>query len=334
MCVVYRKALDVSGNSAKAYQRMVNKKRLPKIAEFIAQPDSILPVNIIVHLSDDVEITPLKMDDLKSTTGSKVKFTKNNTDLVRINIPMRYASLELVDGQHRLFGFSQSHYEELIKNYNLVVLGIRELTEANKTKTFVAINDNSRRMDANLVAFLKYTDDESICQRDNKLMAIKIVYELNKQHPFLNTIRLVDVGDQKITLKGFSGYDLQGLVGDRGYLRKYYLLNDSKEYISVLRMYFSLIKETFEVEWKDPNRYIISTNRGISAFLKLLKAILRHEGKQLDKSIIQKYMKALKSNWNNTWVTSDLKASYVGSQGWSNLYKDISTAIRKTIKDF
>ena len=49
-CVVYRKALDVSGDNAKAYQRMINKQRLPKIAEYVSKRDSILPVNIIVDL--------------------------------------------------------------------------------------------------------------------------------------------------------------------------------------------------------------------------------------------------------------------------------------------
>ena len=98
---------------------------------------------------------------------------------------------------------------------------------------FVAINDNSRRMDANLVAYLKYTDDECQCQEDPELMAIKIVVELNETTAFRDKIRFLDVGTQKITLKGFSGYDLKGLLGPRGLLRKYYT-NNSREYVKAL----------------------------------------------------------------------------------------------------
>ena len=64
---------------------------------------------------------------------------------------------------------------------------------------------------------MKYTNDEGECQRDNELMAIKIVVELNKATPFKNRIRLLDIGDQRITLKGFSGYDMKGLLGTRGW---------------------------------------------------------------------------------------------------------------------
>jgi DGQHR domain-containing protein len=333
-CVIFRKALDLSKDNAKAYQRMINKNRLPKIAEFVSKPDSILPVNIIVHLTEDVEITPIKMDELTNNEGHRIRFTKSNADIVRLSIPMRYASLELIDGQHRLFGFSKVQNTEVIENYNLVVLGIRGLAEPNKTKTFVSINDNSRRMDPNLVAFLKYTDDEAVCKSDHRLMAIKIVYELNRQTPFFNSIKLVDIGNQRITLKGFSGYDLQGLVGDRGYLRKYYPNNDSGEYIAALRLYFSSIKEVFEKEWGEPSKYIIATNRGISAFLKLLKSIFRTEDQQLSRTIILKYLKALKANWKESWQTGKLKASFVGTQGWSRLYKEMVLAICKSHKDF
>ncbi len=333
-CVIYRKALDVCGNNAKAYQRMINKRRLPKIAEFVSKPGSILPVNIIVHLTDDVEVLPLNMNKLSDASDKPIKFKQQNADIVRLNIPMRYASLELIDGQHRLFGFSKVQNSDLLSKYNLVVLGIKGLEEPNKAKTFVAINDNSRRMDPNLVSYLKYTDDESSCKNDHKLMAIKIVVELNRQTPFLDTIRMVDVGSQRITLKGFSGYDLQGLVGEKGLLRKYYPNNASKEYVSALRLYFSCIRSLFKNEWNNPKEYIIATNRGISAFLKLLKAIIRTEKKQLTQQIVTRYIKTLKRNWKESWKTINLKASFVGTQGWSRLYNEMVLAIRKTYRQF
>ena len=84
----------------------------------------------------------------------------------------------------------------------------------------MAINDNARRMDPNLVAYLKLTDDEAACQKDSELMAIRVVFELNRTTPFQKKIRFLDIGDQKITLKGFAGYDLKGLLGERGLLRR------------------------------------------------------------------------------------------------------------------
>jgi len=61
---------------------------------------------------------------------------------------------------------------------------MKGLQDKMKQETFVAINDNSRRMDPNLVSFLKHTNDDAACQKDSELMAIRIVVDLNDSTPF------------------------------------------------------------------------------------------------------------------------------------------------------
>ena len=152
--------------------------------------------------------------DSVSPTHAYTLPRQNDYDLVVLNIPLEYASLELIDGQHRLYGFVSS--DAATKNsFNLVVLGIKGLPPKKRRDTFIAINDNSRRMDPNLVAYLKFTNDDVACQKDTELMAIRIVVDLNGSTPFKKAIKLLDVGEQKLTLKGFSGYDLKGLIGPR-----------------------------------------------------------------------------------------------------------------------
>ena len=90
--------------------------------------------------------------------------------------------MELIDGQHRLFGFIHAD-EPARKRFNLVVLGIKELSEDRKSKAFVAINDKARRVDANLVSYLRYTDDEKTCQQNADLMAIKLVVDFKQDEP-------------------------------------------------------------------------------------------------------------------------------------------------------
>lgn len=249
-----------------------------------------------------------------------------------LKIPLAYASLELIDGQHRLYGFTHAD-PATRKEFNLVALGIAQLSTDRRRDTFVAINDNSRRMDPNLVAFLKYTDDEAECQKDNALMAIRIVVELNKTTPFKNKIKVLDVGDQRITLKGFSGYDLKGLLGPKGLLRKHYQ-NESKEYVSVLRLYFGLLKSTFPKQWNDSERYIIFTNRGVSAFLKLLKSMLRTVKGPLTKADVMKYFRPLKRKWKDgQWETKSLRSAYVGSKGWKDFHRDLVRTIREDYPD-
>jgi len=240
--------------------------------------------------------------------------------------------MELIDGQHRLYGFVQSDAATK-SSFNLVVIGIKGLPQTKRRDTFIAINDNSRRMDPNLVAYLKYTNDDVACQKDGELMAIRIVVDLNGSSPFKKAIKLLDVGEQKLTLKGFSGYDLKGLIGPRGLLRKYYPNNSPHEYIGALRLYFGIIQSVFNNEWKKPDKYIIATNRGISAFLKLLKSILKTEKQALSPKIVGDYIAVLKAQKQN-WEFEYLKNTYVGSQGWKQFHRDLVKTIRKKFPKF
>lgn len=327
-CAIYRRA---QGN-ALAYQRMLNKNRLPRIRKFVTQANSILPTNIILHLNDKVTVDDVELRELKTTRGDQITLSKSKAyELVTLNIPMEYASLELIDGQHRLYGFVDAD-PATKKDFNLVALGIRGLDSTRKRDTFVAINDNSRRMDANLVAYLKYTDDDAVCQIDNELMAIRIVVELNKSSPFKNAIRLLDMGKQRITLKGFCGYDLRGLLGKRGLLRLVYPNNSPTEFVAALRLYFGVIRSLFKKEWESSDRYIVATNRGLSAFLKILKSILKtitkHKEGLLTLDILRKYLTPLRRGIA-TWELDQIKNTYVGSQGWKRFHADLAKVIKK-----
>ncbi|SRR6266446_70529 len=329
MAVVLRKARG----SAFAYQRILSKKRLPKIAKFLGTPEAIIPTNIIVHLGDDVSIDEVAASDLKDSSGKKLIVARQDHKVVALTFPLKYGSVELIDGQHRVFGFVAAAAATR-KNFNLVILGMRNLDEKKRSGTFVAINDNARRVDPNLVAYLRYTDDEKVCQQVADLMAIKIVVELNKMSPFKDQVRLFDFGKKRLTLKGLSGYDLRGLVSPQGALRRLYPKNKSKTYILVLRKYFSVIREQFSQEWSDPTNYIIATNRGFTAFLKVLRSILNFENRTLTKQISRKYIRALSNHWKGTWETAKLKKSYVGSQGWKQFHNDMVLAIQKKYGTF
>lgn len=328
-CSIYRRAQG----DASAYQRMLRRERLPKVLAFISKAEAVLPTNIIVHLNDRVTVDEIKLEEVTAgATKPLVLSRPHQSRVVILNIPLEYSSLELIDGQHRLFGFAGAE-PATRSGFDLVVTGVKGLSTKRRQETFVAINDNSRRMDPNLVAYLRYTRDLVECQTDNSLMAIRVVVDLNDQSPFKNSIRLLDTGDQPITLKGFAGYDLKGLFARRGALRKYYPTNDPEEYIRVLRTYFSTVRSVFKREWADPDTYIISTNRGISAFLKLLRSMFKTEDRQLEHKEFRKYLVALKTGMK-TWKFDDLKKSYVGSQGWTEFHRDIVTAIRKKYPNF
>lgn len=327
-CSIYRRA---QGN-AEAYQRMVTKKRLPGIRAFVSKDDSLLPTNIVVNLdSEKVAIVELeKASDEKNLTSHPLTLTMKHHQLVALGIPMQYASMELLDGQHRLFGFADTA-PATMQAFSLPVVGVVGLNQKQKQKTFVAINDNSRRMDPNLVAFLQLERDDSVCQKDNKLMAIRVAVDLNERSPFLDKVRLLDLGKQTMTLKGLSGYDLKGLVGPKGALRAAFPTNLPSDYVTYLSTYFSFVRSTFKTEWDDPKKYILATNRGLTALLKLLKSILKAVNSSPDPKLTLKYIKALEGF---DWDYNALKQKYVGSQGWKGFHSDLVKQIQKKYHQF
>jgi len=324
LCVVYRRA---QGDAA-AYQRMLRKNRLPNVQRFVSKTDSLLPTDLIVYFNDKITVDVIQHGEFKDSEGRPISLSKSErSELVVLNIPMEYASLELIDGQHRLYGFVKTDAATRTE-FNLVVLGMKDLTQKQRRDTFVSINDNSRRMDPNLVAYLKYTTDDAECQKSSEIMAIRIAVDLNKISPFRKAIRLLDMpSTQRITLKGFAGYDLRGLVGTNGWLRRRYPSNNSQEFLGVLRIYFSTVKSVFPKQWKSPEKYIIATNRGISALLKLLRSILKTHDGPISHELVKKYLIPLKSK-RKLWESAKLQKNYVGSQGWKTFHRDLIKLIR------
>ncbi len=140
-CVIFRRA---QGN-ADAYQRMLRRERLPKVQEFVTRPDAMLPTNIVVHLSDRVLVEDVPMSDVRDSQSRPVVLSRATKPVV-LNIPLEFSSLELIDGQHRLFGFVGTD-PATRKGFDLLVTGVKDLSGKQRQEAFVAINDNSRRMD-------------------------------------------------------------------------------------------------------------------------------------------------------------------------------------------
>ena len=70
---------------------------------------------------------------------------ENCPKITKINFPTSYTSCKIIDGQHRLLGFSKIP-PELQQDHSLPVIAIPDLGENMEIKTFIAINTNQKRM--------------------------------------------------------------------------------------------------------------------------------------------------------------------------------------------
>lgn len=309
-----------------AYQRMLNIKRLKKdIAEFLDGPEAILPTNLIGVFDTDV------------------KFRNN-----RLMIPRQYKSFWIIDGQHRLYSFCYTNNQSQRSNFDLVCVGLEgnKWNESQQARLFVDVNDKSKRISK----LLLYDLYELIGIRE---MRIELVKKLAKESKvFKDKIKLSRKDKGEISLVTFvSTNPMSRLINERnGELANLFRdnfnqnldygvpekWNKSKEfYYKTLEKYFELIKDNFPKEWEDNEKYIISTDRGIRVFLRLLRYLYKYNiinGKKIgDQEIFDKAISALKGY---DFSSDSLKNKFLGEGGADSFLESLKEYIQKSIPTF
>ena len=117
------------------YQRMLQSKRLKKIAEYVDKGGRF-PTNIVVN----VETKSRMRFDLKENIGDAAFGT--------LYLPNKYASAWIIDGQHRLYGYALSKFAE---TSNVPVLAFENLSAPDQAKLFIDINHEQVRVSKNLL---------------------------------------------------------------------------------------------------------------------------------------------------------------------------------------
>lgn len=238
-----------------AYQRMLNSSRLGDIGSFLSEKNSILANSILVSFED-----------------KNVKYSNG-----QLSIPNKTCSVWVIDGQHRLYGFSkldekldEDEKKEILKNFKLVAVGIK-MKPRIQAKLFTDINSNQRRIDRNLLLDLfDYLDIE---MEEGILRRIRSAKSLRKFEPFKNRIKILYTDDGSTTLANIVDYkQFEDIIRKKG---------SSK----LVKDFFQAMKDTFPIEWEDSKNYVFSTNKGIRMLLSLLVRIRNYfENKQKDAS--------------------------------------------------
>jgi DGQHR domain-containing protein len=142
-CYVLRK--DGWREESNLYQRMIQKRKIESIRNYLRIENRVFINNIIVTLPDNTKLSNSDGKPIQSLHLTK-------TEPAIIELPKEYNSVGLIDGQHRVFSYYEGgQYENEIsilrKQQNLLVTGIvypSQLSSADKTqfeaKLFLEIN--------------------------------------------------------------------------------------------------------------------------------------------------------------------------------------------------
>ena len=147
------------------YQRALDKKRVSDIQKNIEKAQGLsFPNSILLHTSK-----------LSQTIYDKSECPH----VVTIQFPTSFCSCKVIDGQHRLLGFSKIAPEKL-EQYFLTVVALPEVTYDKEFTTFIEINSQHKKMDNNLILHLKsdFVWDDNSKERIEQI-GVKVAELLN-----------------------------------------------------------------------------------------------------------------------------------------------------------
>lgn len=340
--VLHRNKANI--NMMPTYQRLIRKSRLKSVHNFV-ESGGYFPNSIV--LSIDAE---------------KCKFERANTQVNStlskvgiLHLPKKYRSAFIIDGQHRLYGYTDSEYK---RTNTIPVVAFLGLSRTEQVKIFMDINENQKAVSKDLRTTLKsdllWDSPNKIEQLQALRARISIFLGENRKSPLFDKI---SNGEDKriITLD---------LIG-KAINRSNYLGKVSKTKIEELgTFYFGDIDETYEKlcdflcegfkyfaenldeEWRKGSDGILLINKGIYGITLILsdlvtflngkgtinsrkdsiKQIFSEVKSYLDPIIL--FIKGLDDNTKN-----DLKSSY-GTGGETKYWRTFQKAIHETYPEF
>lgn len=129
---------EANASMMPTYQRIIKKKRLQEVRNFINE-GGYFPNSIIISI--DTNGKGLVFDQ----SSSRVDNTLSKIGI--LHIPKRYRSAYIIDGQHRLYGYSDSLYAT---TNTIPVVAFVDLERSEQIKLFMDINENQKAVPKSL----------------------------------------------------------------------------------------------------------------------------------------------------------------------------------------
>jgi len=124
-----------------AYQRMISSSRIKEIGGFIKK-GGYFPTNLLVNFSEEPRFDFLPNKD---NTDPNIKFGW-------LTLPQKYRSAWIIDGQHRLYGYS--HLDESYLDQSLFVIAFARMAVQREADLFITINHKQKSVPRSLLMSL------------------------------------------------------------------------------------------------------------------------------------------------------------------------------------
>lgn len=259
-----------------AYQRMIKSGRLKAIGEFIAK-GGYFPTNLLVNFSEECRFDFLPNKEHSEET---VKFGW-------LTLPSRYKSAWIIDGQHRLYGYSR--LDKAFWNQNLFVLAFEKLDNTKEAELFITINHEQKSVPKSILVSLQADLKWGAENPKDRIAALTsaLIKSLaaDATGPLGQKFIIEGVPgseDQSLTIpEAAKGIDRSRLIGR--FVNEVWIpgpLSGATDEMTIKRAkrvingFFESVRSANETRWEMGRPGYVATNPGIRAYLQLLAEVL------------------------------------------------------------
>ena len=261
-----------------AYQRMISASRIKNIGEYI-QKGGFFPTNLLVNFSDPPGFDLISN---KENTDPNIKFGW-------ITLPSKYRSAWVIDGQHRLYGFSRLTDEFL--DQSLFVLAFEKMAVQKEADLFITINHQQKSVPqsllVSLLADIRMGDSDPATAQSALASAIVRSLNTDKSSPLGRRYAIPGVPAEQSqnltiseTVKGLRRSGLIGKIAGKsmvpGPLSDQTDEKTVERATKVLGAYFEQVREANPLRWEGGRNEFIATNPGIRAHLQVIAEVVSY----------------------------------------------------------
>ena len=268
----------IDRESLGTYQRLLRKKRLKDISGHINETGRVFPTNVVVNFRQS---RGLRFDPSGPSEDDP-------TVLGTLHLPNTYKSAWVIDGQHRLYGFSLSDWAD---RGRVPVLAFENLEPSEEVRMFVEINNKQVKVPRSLLTELEPELQVSDDRPEQRLSSLhsQVAIDLSESDssPLWDRVASewdTDSINRPVTLPqlatAISGSQLVGSVRG-GVLHPGFLFQRDWETTqsrttSVLEKFLTVFAEGTPDHWlrERSSGGFLCTNLGIAALLRMFHAVL------------------------------------------------------------
>lgn len=264
------------------YDRYFDKFRIAKIIKYSSENDATFPNTIILTVNFE------KYKDI-------VHIVKDNNLYFLEYDENCQGFAEIIDGQYRIIGMEKalchSDNKQLERSFDIPFVIMPNLTTTDMASIYIDINSNQKQ-ENNLLIYKLFGLNQNRSIQKTCHIIVKTLQN-DKNSPLYGNIKMLVTLEEKYRMISQGGFSKMlvdlfsiDLDSDERLLKEEKVLSDKEEEKLIFRLlfknnqddiiykilfnYFTSIKNVFEKEWNDKDKYILLTEVGIGGMLKFL----------------------------------------------------------------